>query len=161
MLGYVFVDGVFVNKEIVIRGLARTLFLKKNRKYAPEILEAEEDAKRNRRGIWGNLSSLEPPQGNSRFIIKPQDAHRFIGDRAVVRGKLTDYKMSQKVLVLKFGKDLDVTIFKSDWENFKFFRINPETYYLGKPVEVIGRVKTYKSQPQIIIDHPIQIRVLE
>ncbi len=161
MLGYIFIDGVFVNEEIVRRGLARTLFLKKNRKYAPEILEAEEDAKRNKRGIWGNLSSLESPQGNSRFIIKPRDAHRFIRDRVVVRGKLTDYKISKKVLVLKFGNDLDVTIFKSAWENFKFFRINPETYYLGKPIEVIGRIKTYKGQPQIIIDHPIQIRVLE
>lgn len=45
-------------------------------------------------------------------------------------------------------------------KNFRFFGINPESYYLGKPVEVIGRVRMYKGRPEIRISHPISIRTL-
>jgi DNA/RNA endonuclease YhcR with UshA esterase domain len=42
-------------------------------------------------------------------------------------------------------------------KNFRFFGINPESYYLGKPVEVIGKVRMYKGRPEIRIGHPISI----
>jgi DNA/RNA endonuclease YhcR with UshA esterase domain len=45
-------------------------------------------------------------------------------------------------------------------KNFRFFGINPESYYLGKPVEVIGKVRMYKGRPEIRIGHPISIRTL-
>lgn len=160
MLAYVFADGVFVNKEIVRSGLARVLIIKPNDKYAGEIYEAENQAKRGRKGIWGNLDNLEPPGENSGFLIKPSQASRHIGDRVVTRGKITDFRESEKVIVLDMEDELDVVIFSGDWGNFKFFGIDPEKHYVGKPVEVTGRVKMYKGSPQIIISHPISIRDL-
>lgn len=160
MLAYVFVDGTFVNKEMVRRGLAKVLIIKPNDRYASEIYEAEEQAKRERRGIWGNLSSLKPPSENTNYLIKPSQASRYIGQRVVVRGKITDLRKSSKVLVLKMEEDLDVVIFSGDWENFSFFDIAPEEHYVGMPVEVTGRVKMYRGKPQIIIGHPISIRGL-
>lgn len=161
MLAYVFVDNTFVNEEIVKRGLARTLIIKPNDRYASVIYEAEEQAKRERRGIWGNLGSLKPPSENTNYLIKPSQASRYIGQRVVVRGKITDFRKSSKVLVLNMEDGLDIVVFSGDRENFSFFGITPEKHYVGMPVEVTGRVKMYKGKPQIIISHPISIRDLK
>src|SRR5574341_1718331 len=160
LLANVFVDNTFVNEEIVRSGLARALIIKPNEKYASRILEAEKQAKKERKGIWGKLSELNPPSGNTRFLIKPSQASRYVGERVVVRGKITDFRKSKKVLVLSMEDDLDLVIFPNSWDNFSFFGIIPEKYYVGEPVEVIGRVKMYKGTPEIIISHPISIRSL-
>ncbi len=160
LLANVFVDNTFVNEEIVRSGLARALIIKPNEKYASRILEAEKQAKGERKGIWGNLSELNSPPENKRFLIKPSQASRYVGERVVVRGKITDFRKSNKVLVLNMEDDLDLVIFPNSWDNFSFFGIIPEKYYVGEPVEVIGRVKMYKGTPEIIISHPISIRSL-
>jgi len=159
-LAYVFADGVFVNEEIVREGLARAFIIKPNDRYADRILSAEEEAKRERRGIWGDLSSLKPPPDDVNFLIKPSQASRYNGQRVVVRGKITDSRKSSKVIVLKMESNLDITIFPDSWGNFRFFGINPETYYVGRPVEVIGKVRMYKGRPEIVINHPISIRTI-
>ncbi|HSE84440.1 MAG TPA: thermonuclease family protein, partial [Thermodesulfobacteriota bacterium] len=100
MLAYVFVDNIFVNEEIVRRGLAKVLVIKPNDRYANEIYEAQDQAKRERRGIWGNLSGLKSPSENTKYLIKTSQASRYIGQRVVVRGKITDFRKSPKVLVL-------------------------------------------------------------
>ncbi len=158
MLAYVFADGVFVNGNIARNGLARAFIIKPNDKYANVIYQAQVQAKRERKGIWGNLSNVAPHSENKNFIIEPSQASRYIGQRVVVSGKIRDFRKSEKVLSLKIYDALDIVIFSGDWENFKFFDINPEKYYLGKQVEVIGRVKVYKGKPQIVISHPISIR---
>jgi len=160
LLANVFVDNTFVNEEIVRSGLARALIIKPNEKYASRILEAVKQAKGERKGIWGNLSELNPPPENKRFLIKPSQASRYVGERVVVRGKITDFRKSNKVLVLNMEDDLNLVIFPNSWDNFSFFGIIPEKYYVGEPVEVIGRVKMYKGTPEIIISHPISIRSL-
>lgn len=159
-LAYVFADGVFVNEEIVREGLARAFIIKPNEKYADRILRAEEEAKRQRKGIWGDLGRLKPPPEDVNFLIKPSQAPRYIDQRVVVRGKITDSRKSNKVIVLKMEGSLDIAIFPDSWENFRFFGINPETYYVGRPVEVIGKVRMYKGRPEIVINHPMSIRTL-
>jgi Micrococcal nuclease (thermonuclease) homologs len=159
-LAYIFADDVFVNEEIVRNGLARVLVIKPNDKYASVIYEAQEQARRERRGIWGEFDTLKFPPENASFSIKPSQASRYIGQRVVVRGKITDFRKSAKVIVLNMEDVLDIVIFSNDWGNFTFFDITPEKYYIGKPVEVTGRVKIYKGSPQIIISHPVSIRGL-
>ena len=56
--------------------------------------------------------------------------------------------------------ELDIVLFREDWDDFHFFDIRPEDYYIGKPVEVIGKVKMYRGRPNIIVNHPISIRAL-
>lgn len=160
LLAYVYADGVFVNKELLKRGLARVLVIQPNERYAEAMRQAEESAKRAKRGMWGNIENLEPPHDNREFLVKPSQATRYINQRVVVRGKITGFRKSKKVLSLDMEGDLDIVIFSNDWNNFEFFDIQPEIHYVGKPVEVIGKVTVYRGNPQIIIDHPILIRAL-
>ncbi|MGB7293774.1 MAG: thermonuclease family protein [Thermodesulfobacteriota bacterium] len=159
-LAYVFVDDIFVNEQILRSGLAKALLIKPNDRYAERLLRAEKVAKDLRRGIWGDLSSLKSPQGNSDFVIKPGSATRYIDQRVVVRGKITKLRKSDKVLVLKMEDVLDIVLFPDSLSNFSFFNIIPEDYYLGKPVEVIGKIRMYRGRPNIIITHPMSIRAL-
>jgi micrococcal nuclease len=159
-LAYVFVDDIFVNEELLRSGLAKTLIIPPNDKYAKRLQKAEKEAKDLRNGIWGDLSSLKSPEGNGDFVIKPASATRYIDQRVVVRGKITKFRKSDKVLVLKMEDVLDIVLFPDSWSNFSFFNIIPEDYYLGKPVEVIGKIRMYRGRPNIRISHPISIRVL-
>jgi len=159
-LAYVFVDDVLVNEELVRVGFARAFIIQPNDKYAERIIQAQEEAKRERRGIWSALDAIKSPAGNSSFLIKPSSATRHIDQRVVVRGKITKFRKSDRVIVLKMEDEIDIVLFPESWSNFRFFNIRPEDYYVGKPVEVIGKVKMYRGRPNIIVDHPISIRIL-
>ena len=54
-LYYVFLEeGGLVNALVVLRGLGRALVKHPNVRYRKELIEAENLAKRYRRGVWGN-----------------------------------------------------------------------------------------------------------
>lgn len=159
-LAYVFVDNISVNEEIVRNGYARALIIGSNKKYADRFLEAQDEARSEKRGIWGDLSTIKPPNENNFFLIKPSDATRHIDQRVVTRGKITNFRKSDKVKVLKLEDELDIVLFPDSWGNFSHFNIKPEEYYIGKPVEVIGKISMYRGRPNVIISHPMNIRVL-
>jgi len=53
LLRYVYVDGVFVNAELVRMGLARARSYPPDTKYQSLLEKMEEEARRAGRGIWG------------------------------------------------------------------------------------------------------------
>jgi micrococcal nuclease len=53
LLAYVYLDGRFVNAELVRRGLARTLTIPPNDRFAPRLKRLEIAAARAGRGLWG------------------------------------------------------------------------------------------------------------
>ncbi|MEC0988987.1 thermonuclease family protein [Enterococcus faecalis] len=53
VLGYIFVDGILLQKTLVSEGLARVAYVKEpNTKYLLELEEAQEKAKNESLGIW-------------------------------------------------------------------------------------------------------------
>ena len=53
LLAYVYLDGRFVNSELVRRGLARTLTIPPNDRFAASLKRLEIAAARAGRGLWG------------------------------------------------------------------------------------------------------------
>jgi micrococcal nuclease len=53
LLAYVYLGGRFVNAELVRRGLARTLTIPPNDRFAGELKRLEIAAARSGRGLWG------------------------------------------------------------------------------------------------------------
>lgn len=51
-LGYVYVDGEFVNEHLVREGLAFVSRLNNEKGYLPDLLAAEREARREKRGLW-------------------------------------------------------------------------------------------------------------
>lgn len=54
LLAYVYLDGRFVNAELVRRGLARTLTIPPNDRFAGRLKRLEIAAARAGRGLWGS-----------------------------------------------------------------------------------------------------------
>jgi micrococcal nuclease len=56
LLAYAYLDGRFVNATLVRRGLARTLTIPPNDRFAPRLRRLELAAARAGRGLWGACS---------------------------------------------------------------------------------------------------------
>lgn len=54
LLRYVFVDGIFVNAELVAQGYAKAYIFDPFDKYSQVIVQLEQYAKLMKKGIWGN-----------------------------------------------------------------------------------------------------------
>jgi len=158
ILAYVYVNDLLVNEELLKEGLATVLIIEPNQKYSEIIFNATDQAKNSKKGIWGDLSNLSAPKGNSKFEVELNKAHRYEGKRIVVRGHIVDTRKSENVMVLNMEDRLDVVIFPDDWNNFQHFDIDPEKFYKGRTVEVIGRVKMRRGKPSIVVDHPMLVR---
>lgn len=159
ILAYVYVDDVLVNEELLKEGLATVLIIPPNDMHSEKIYSAISEAKRNKKGLWGELSALKPPSGNQMFKVDLDRLPRYEGKRVVAVGKITDTRKSEKVVVLNMQDMLDVVLFPSDWENFEHFGIDPENFYEDKTVEVVGRVRMRKGKPSIVVNHPMLLRI--
>jgi micrococcal nuclease len=53
LLRYVYVGDVFVNQELIVEGLAKTMWIGQDTKYKFEIDKLEDDAQEKGLGIWG------------------------------------------------------------------------------------------------------------
>lgn len=153
LLGYVFINGTFVNAELVKEGLAVCYARPPNVRYAESFFDSQRKARREGKGLW---SECEP--------VPPEEAMNHIGKIQVVRGRVKDVVYKAKTVFLNFGKDwrkdFTVTVFK---DSLKFFRdrgIDSLSFYKGKTVEVFGRIRE-RNGPEIIINTPEEISVLE
>lgn len=158
ILANVYVDNIHVNKQLLEQGLATVLIIEPNGMHSEILYEAQAQAKRQKKGIWGNLKYLQPPKGNHKFDVNLDKAERYEGKRIVVSGQINNSRKSDKVVVLNMENKLDIVIFSNNLDNFDHFGIDPESYYQDKNVEVTGRVKMHRGKPSIVLDHPMLIR---
>jgi hypothetical protein len=95
-------------------------------------------------------------------VIDWRNAAKFIGDYVTVEGKIVGSYKSSKVCFLNFHPDykkyLTLVIFSSD---FNEFPLHPNKFYLDKKVQAKGRIKEYKGKPEIILESPSQIKILD
>jgi micrococcal nuclease len=161
ILAHVYVNDLLVNEELLKQGLATVLIIEPNDRYSEIMHAAEDEARKQKRGIWGSLKTLLPPEGNSRFQIDLDNMSRYEEKRVVINGLVKDSRKSDKVIVLNMQDMVDIVIFSDDWNNFEHFGIDPENYYNGKHIEVIGRVRMQKGKPGMVVDHPMLLRSLD
>ncbi len=157
-LAYVYVDDLLVNEELLKEGLATVLIIPPNGMHSEIMFHALDEAQTNKRGMWQELRELDPPIGNREFRVDLDRVPRYEGKRIVVVGEITGTRKSAKVVVLNMEDKLDIVVFPSDWDNFEHFDIDPEGFYKGKTVEVVGRVRMRRGKPSIVVNHPMLLR---
>jgi DNA/RNA endonuclease YhcR with UshA esterase domain len=91
-----------------------------------------------------------------------QDASAYAGQTVTIAGQVVDTYKSDKVVFLNFAKEyattFKVVIFADAWPLFPF---PPADYYRAKTIRVTGQVKIYQNAPEIIVDRPDQIELME
>ncbi len=153
LLGYCFVDDIFVNQKLVQQGYALLYTYPPNVKYADLFIAAQKEARKNREGMWGSYQ-----------IVGHRDVREHINQVRSVRGRIVNTYKSERITFLNFGfdyrRDFTVVIFNNVLDFFHQKNINPVDFYRGKTVEVFGRIEKHKSGPQIVVHSPDQIRVI-
>ncbi len=95
-------------------------------------------------------------------VVSWRDADEYIGEHKSVAGRIVATHNSGKACFLNFHENykryFTAVIFKSDFHKFPD---RPEEFYKGKRVRVSGRIKRYKGKPEIILNDPDQIRVVD
>ncbi|MGB9721123.1 MAG: thermonuclease family protein [bacterium] len=172
-LFYVYLDGRFVNEEMVRIGLAETRFYPPDTLYKKEIQQIEKIAIRNKKGLWG-FPVFQIPDTTGSYpeetettktateVISYQDAHKFYGKVKTIEGTIVVTNNTGKVCFLNFHKNwkkyFTAVIFASDYDKFPK---NPEDYYLNRKVRVTGLIKEYNDKPEIVVKSPSQIQIIE
>jgi len=102
-----------------------------------------------------------PSKGTSK-AISWQDAGKHYGEYCTVEGTIVATHNSGKACFLNFHpnwrKYFTAVIFAN---RFSVFPAKPEEYYRGKKVRVTGYVKEYQGKPEIILESPQQIEIVD
>ncbi|HKF74118.1 MAG TPA: thermonuclease family protein [Stellaceae bacterium] len=147
-------DGLWVQGELLRRGMARVYTFPDNRAVAAEMLTLEREARTERRGLWAAPFFA---------IRKPEEASRYIGDLQLVEGRIVDGARTENAVFLNFG---------ADWHTAFTLRLNSEALRLfhsdkvdplaliGAVVRVRGYVRRDRARAIMDITHPEEIERL-
>ena len=154
VLAYVYADDKMVNAEMVRQGLATTYTFPPNIKYLDILVEAQDEARRNRRGLWEQVK-----------VIEPAEAKDHIKEVQIVKGTVTQVRPSYGRLLFTFASDKEnpfsAIIFETSIPVFERKGINPAKDYTGKTVSITGKIESRSMGPRMVIDNPAMIHVEE
>ncbi|MBU3911218.1 MAG: thermonuclease family protein [Candidatus Omnitrophica bacterium] len=146
------IEDRMINLEMVRQGYAMIYTYPPNVKYAEQFLKAQEEARKDKKGLWAELED---------GVIASSEAEKHIGLIKIVKTEVMDTYLSDKVLVLNCRDNFKVAIFRN---NFSLFPIeaarSPDSYFRNRTIQVYGVLKEYKGSNEIIVNHPSQLEIL-
>ena len=95
-------------------------------------------------------------------VVSWADADKYYGRLVRVVGLVVATHRSDKVFIMNFHQDyrrhFKVAVFAGDLGKFP---ADPEGYYMKRIVRVTGLVREYEGAPEMIVNDPEQIEILE
>jgi micrococcal nuclease len=153
VLGYCFVDDIFVNAKLLEDGFAVLYTVPPNVKYADTFVKMQRKAREAKNGLWGAYET-----------ITAEEASRHLNQIRTVKGQVKRIRQTKRCVVLGFGDSqkggFTAVIFKNSLALFYDKGIDPLVYYKGKIVEVTGKIKQYYG-PEIIVNAPADIQIID
>ena len=162
LLRFVYIDNLCINEEMIRQGYAEARYLPESpiRDY---YLQLEIQAETARAGLWSD-NVFQPRLcinwDSNLPVISWSDADDYYNQYVIVEGTIVDTYNSGIVCFLNFHPDYQyftAVIFACDIPGFAG---PPDTYYLGKKVQIIGIIKQYRGSPEIIVKTPDQIKII-
>jgi micrococcal nuclease len=162
LLRFVYINGLCINEEMIRQGYAEARYLPESpiREY---YLQLEIQAETARAGLWSD--NVFQPRFNLGWdstlpVIDWVNADNYYNQYVIIEGTIVDTYNSGIVCFLNFHTDYQyftAVIFACDFQGFPY---SPDTYYLGRKVQIIGIIREYKGSPEIIVKTPDQIKIL-
>lgn len=144
-LAHLLVDGSHVEETLLREGLASAIAIPPNVGELARHQAAETEARRARRGIWGNTYS-SPVSIES--LASGQTGYRF------VRGRVTHVGKSKKYVYLDMGPRFALRIAHADWA--QYFRGQPGDW-LGRTLVARGWISEHDGRLHMAIGHPAML----
>jgi micrococcal nuclease len=162
LLRFVYIGNLCINEEMIRQGYAEARYLPESpiRDY---YLQLEIQAEAARAGLWGD--NVFQPRFNLEWdtdipVIDWVNADNYYNQYVIIEGTIVDTYNSGRVCFLNFHTNYQyftAVIFACDFTTFPY---PPDTYYLGKNVQIIGIIREYKGSPEIIVKTPDQIKII-
>jgi len=153
ILAYVYAGDKMVNLEMVRQGFAMIYTYPPNVRYVQRFIEAQKDARDNKRGLWSGLEENKIPTS---------EAKNNIGMMRTIESEVIDTHLTEKLLILKFKGNFKVVIYKNNIPfSMKDMARSPNIYFKGKIVRVYGLIKEYKGHPEIVVHDISQLEILQ
>jgi endonuclease YncB( thermonuclease family) len=145
--------GLWIQGELLSRGLARVYSFADNRALVPEMLAREAAARNTRLGLWADPFYS---------VLSADDAARHIGRFELVQGRALKVAVVRGRAYINFGPDwkTDFTASLSPKVRRRFLAegLDPASYE-GRMLRIRGWVKSYNGA-MIEVTHPEQIEVI-
>jgi micrococcal nuclease len=162
LLRFVYIGNLCINEEMIRQGYAEARYLPENpiREY---YVHLEIQAEAARAGLWSD--NVFQPRSEVDWdtdipIITWSEADDYYNQYMIIEGTIVDTYNSGIVCFLNFHTDYQyftAVIFACDFPGFPY---PPDTYYVGRNVQIIGIIKEYRDSPEIIVKTPDQIKIL-
>jgi micrococcal nuclease len=162
LLRFVYINDLCINEEMIRQGYAEARYLPENpiRDY---YLQLEIQAETAKAGLWND--TIFQPRSQVDWdanlpVINWINADNYYNQYVIIEGTIVDTYNSGIVCFLNFHTDYQyftAVIFACDFSGFPG---PPDTYYLGKKVQIIGIIREYRGSPEIIVKTPDQIKIL-
>lgn len=164
-LGYIFIDDLNVNLQMVIEGLAVPRFFSDSEKYHFEIVQAGQAASEGRIGCqWLETTENSKQSFISRFdsetTINVCETKQWLNQEITVQGEIIEIYEDSSANFFNFGAPYPNQCFSAViWNNglLEFPEILKE-HYQNKTVKIKGKITEYNGQPQIILQNLEQIK---
>ncbi len=152
LLAYVYIGDRMINIEMVKQGFAMIYTYPPNVRYTEKFLEAQREARDNKRGLWKDLEENK---------ISVSEAKDNIGRIRTIEADVVSTYLADKLLILNFKNNFKVAVYKDNIPfKFKDMIRSPDKYFKGKTVRVYGLIKEYKGHPEILLHDISQIEIL-
>lgn len=153
-LAHLYAEDLWVQGELLRRGLARVYSFADNRSRIAEMLAIEREARAAGHGIW----ALDYYR-----ILRPDEADRLAGTFQIVEGRVVNVARVRTGVFLDFGEDwrndFAVAIANRELRAFAAAGLDPQSL-AGATVRVRGWIDRRRG-PVIDASHPEQIEVIE
>ncbi len=151
LLAFVWVGKEMINKKLVRKGLAYVYYIFPNEKYAKQLVRAQEEAMRDKVGLWRHPG-----------IVSPGNLRDWDDYTRAVKGEICRVFSSGKGIYLLF------TCFPENWAGFylpysRFVGVDLERYrnLMGMSVIGVGKVRCSRSHCRVLILDRYQMKILK
>lgn len=162
LLRYCYVGDVCINEEMIKNGFAEARYLPEDDPNREYYIQLEMEAETKNAGLWRYTLfqprvTLDWEKGTP---IDWRDAYHYSYQYVIVEGVIVETYNTGEVCFLRFHTErqyIAAVIFAID---FAAFPDEPETYYKGKKVQLLGVIRMYQGNPEIIVKTPDQIKII-
>lgn len=147
-------DGLWVQGEMLRRGLARVYSFADNRTGVPALYRWEQEARSARRGMWSHPDYA---------VVSADGAERAVRSFALVEGRVLKVAKVRSRTYLNFGdnwrRDFTVKVGRAAARLFDANSLDL-TQFGGRLIRVRGWVK-WENGPLIEVTHPEQVELID
>jgi endonuclease YncB( thermonuclease family) len=146
---------IWLQTEMLRKGLARVAVAPDRGECAEELYTAEATARRDKAGLWSSPAYA---------IRTPSQAENDVGSFQVIEGTVKSVSSSSGRIFLDFASDentaLVATISTDDVKRFRQIGVDPYAY-ANERVRLRGWVERVRRMPEIALATPAQVEIVQ